>query len=71
MLDWYEIPAHPDRADLAEEIPAALIDEELFVLALFILARSPEFNTALPDGYSEPTGKRSAENNTNSERASL
>ena len=70
MLDWYEMPAHPCQTDLAEEIPAELIDEELFVLALFILARSPEFNTAPPDDNPEPIEMRMAENNTGGERAS-
>ncbi len=70
MLDWYEMPAHSSQTDLMEAIPEELIDEELFVLALFILARSPEFNTAPPDDNPEPIDMRMTENNTSGERAS-
>ena len=70
MLDWYEMPAHSSQTDLMEAIPEELIDEELFVLALFILARSPEFNTAPPDDNPESIDRRMPENNTGGERTS-
>ena len=49
MQDRIETTADGSATDLWEGLPPGQIDDELFVLALFLLSRSPEFNAAAVD----------------------